>query len=43
MPKREPRWLKVVVKVALDWRFLRSVAILIRVLLNRLRSRLRGP
>jgi len=34
MPKPEPRWLTVVVRVALDWRFLIAVAILIRVLLK---------
>jgi hypothetical protein len=34
MPKPEPRWLTVVVRVALDWRFLIAVAILIRVLLR---------
>jgi hypothetical protein len=35
MPEREPQWLTVVIKVALDWRFLVAVAILVRVLLNR--------
>ena len=35
MPKPEPRWLTVVIKVALDWRFLIAVVVLIRVLLNR--------
>jgi hypothetical protein len=35
MPKPEPRWLTVVVRVALDWRFLIAVAVLIRVLLKR--------
>jgi hypothetical protein len=35
MPKPEPKWLTVAVRVALDWRFLIAVAILIRVLLNR--------
>jgi hypothetical protein len=35
-PKKEPGdWLSVVIKVALDWRFLLALAILIRVLLNR--------
>ena len=35
MPKPEPRWLTVVIQVALDWRFLIAVAILIRVLLKK--------
>lgn len=36
MPKQEPvRWLSVAIKVALDWRFLIALAILLRVLLNR--------
>jgi hypothetical protein len=36
MPKREPgNWLKVVVRIVLDWRFLITFAILLRVLLNR--------
>ncbi len=36
MPKHEPgNWLKVAIRVVLDWRFLVAFAILIRVLLNR--------
>jgi hypothetical protein len=35
MPKPEPNWLSVVIKVALDWRFLEALAVLVRVLLNR--------
>ena len=35
MPKLEPRWLKVVIRIALDWRFLIALAVLIRVLLNK--------
>ena len=34
MPKPEPKWLKVVIRVALDWRFLIAAAILIRALLR---------
>jgi hypothetical protein len=36
MPKHEPgSWLSVVVSVALDWRFLIALVILLRVLLHR--------
>jgi hypothetical protein len=36
MPKRESEnWLKVVVRIVLDWRFLIALAVLLRVLLNR--------
>ena len=35
MPKKEPLWLQVVIRVVLDWRFLVALAVLIRVLLNR--------
>jgi hypothetical protein len=35
MPKKEPgNWLSVVIRVALDWRFLLALAVLVRVLLN---------
>jgi hypothetical protein len=36
MPRKEPRdWLQVAITVAVDWRFVMVLAILIRVLLNR--------
>jgi len=35
MPKLEPLWLKVVIRVVLDWRFLMALAVLARVLLKR--------
>jgi hypothetical protein len=36
MAKKEPgNWLSVAVEVALDWRLLLAVAILVRVLLNK--------
>jgi hypothetical protein len=36
MPTKDPpSWISVVVKIALDWRFLIALAILARVLLNR--------
>ena len=36
MPTKEPaRWLSVAVSIALDWRFLTAMAVLLRVLLNR--------
>jgi hypothetical protein len=35
MPSPEPRWLKVAIKIVLDWRFLIALAVLIRVLLNK--------
>ena len=34
MPRREPNWLKVVISVVLDWRFLMALAVLARVLLR---------
>jgi hypothetical protein len=36
MARKEPgNWLSVAVEIALDWRFLLAVAILVRVLLNK--------
>jgi hypothetical protein len=35
MPKLEPRCLKVVVRIALDWQFLIAWAVLIWMLINR--------
>jgi hypothetical protein len=35
MPRKEPTWLQVAIRIVLDWRFLLALAILIRVLLNR--------
>lgn len=35
MPRREPQWLRVAIRVVLDWRFLLALAVLVRVLLNR--------
>jgi hypothetical protein len=35
MPRKEPKWLQVVIRIVLDWRFLLALAVLVRVLLNR--------
>lgn len=39
MPRGEPRWLhvglRVAIRIVLDWRFLLALAVLVRVLLNR--------
>ena len=36
MPKTEPvTWLSVVIKIALDWRFLLALAVQARMLLNK--------
>ncbi len=34
--KREPKhWLKIAVRIVIDWRFVAAVAVVLRVLLNR--------